>query len=84
MTEKYRFEEKFCDQIRRCSNCGFCHAVCPVFGLTMRPALSARGKMLMLQEVIEGNLDLDQELIETLCQCTTCANCSTNCLWVFW
>jgi Fe-S oxidoreductase len=45
----------------------------------MRPALSARGKMLMLQEVMEGNLDLDQELIETLCQCTTCANCSTNC-----
>lgn len=79
MKEKYEFEKKFREQVLRCSSCGFCHAVCPVFGLTMRPAFSARGKMLLLQEVMDGNIELNQELVESLCQCTTCANCSTNC-----
>jgi len=76
---KYGFERKFRDQVLRCSSCGFCQAVCPIFGLTFRPALNARGKMLVLQEVMDGDAELNQELIETLFQCTTCANCSTNC-----
>ena len=79
MKMKYGFERKFRDQVLRCSSCGFCQAVCPVFGITFRPALNARGKMLVLQEVMDGDAELNQELIETLFQCTTCANCSTNC-----
>ncbi|MEW5911192.1 MAG: 4Fe-4S dicluster domain-containing protein, partial [Thermodesulfobacteriota bacterium] len=46
--------KQFRDQIRRCSRCGFCQAHCPVFGATLRPALNARGKMLLLKEVLEG------------------------------
>jgi len=45
----------------------------------MRSAFNARGKMLLLKEVMEQKIDLNDELIETLFQCTTCANCSTNC-----
>ena len=79
MEARYRFIEKFGDQVLKCSSCGFCQAVCPLFDLTLRPALNARGKLLILREVIEGRLDLDQELVETLCQCTTCARCAKNC-----
>jgi len=79
MAVDFEFVKKFGDQVLRCSNCGFCRAVCPVFGLTKRPALNARGKMIILQEVMDGRLELDEQLIETLFQCTTCANCSTNC-----
>jgi len=77
--KNYQFVEKFRDQVLRCSSCGFCQAVCPVFGLTLRPALNARGKMLVLKEVMDGTIELSDELIETLFQCTTCANCSTHC-----
>ena len=63
----------------RCSSCGFCRAVCPVFGITKRPAFNARGKMLVLKEVMDGSIDLSDELIETLFQCTTCASCAKNC-----
>jgi len=35
--------------------------------------------MLILKEVMEGTLDLNDELIETLFQCTTCGNCTENC-----
>ena len=79
MKEKYDFETQFRDQVLRCSSCGFCRAVCPVFGITKRPALNARGKMLILKEVMDGNVDLNDELVETLFQCTTCASCSEQC-----
>jgi len=79
MEAKYDFEKKFRKQVLQCSRCGFCQAHCPVFGSTQRPALNARGKMLVLKEVMEGKIDLNDELIETLFQCTTCASCFENC-----
>jgi Fe-S oxidoreductase len=79
MKGNYEFENKFRDQVLRCSSCGFCRAVCPVFGLTKRPAFNARGKMLILKEVMDGNVPLNDELVETLFQCTTCASCANQC-----
>lgn len=79
MKTRYDFEKRFRDQILLCSRCGFCQAVCPVYGSTLRPALNARGKMLLLKEVMDGKIDLGDELIETLFQCTTCASCHENC-----
>jgi len=79
MKEKYRFGVDFGEQILRCSVCGFCQAVCPIYGLTHRPALNARGKMLLLQEILKGQMELDEDLIETLFQCTGCASCADNC-----
>jgi len=79
MENKYNFANKYRDQLLRCSSCGSCRAVCPVFGISKRPAYNARGKMLILKEVMEGTVELNDELIETLFQCTTCANCAANC-----
>jgi Fe-S oxidoreductase len=79
METKYDFAKKYREQILKCSRCGFCQAVCPAFGATLRPALNARGKMLLLKEVMDGRLDLSDELIETLFQCTTCASCTQGC-----
>ena len=79
MEAKYDFEKKFREQVLKCSRCGFCQAHCPVFGATLRPAYNARGKMLVLKEVMDGKIELNDELIETLFQCTTCANCYQNC-----
>ena len=79
MEKKYDFEKKYREQILQCSRCGFCQAVCPVYGATLRPALNARGKMLLLKEVMDNKIDLNDELIETLFQCTTCASCYQNC-----
>ena len=79
MEAKYDFERKYREQILQCSRCGFCQAVCPVYGSTLRPALNARGKMLILKEVMDGKIDLSEELIETLFQCTTCASCKEDC-----
>ena len=79
MEAKYDFARKYREQILKCSKCGFCQAVCPVYGSTIRPAFNARGKMLILKEVMDGEIELNDELIETLFQCTTCASCFENC-----
>ena len=79
MADPYEFTRRFADQIYKCSRCGFCQAVCPVYGLTHRPVHNARGKMLLLKEVLEGRLDFSRELMEVLSQCTTCATCTQNC-----
>lgn len=79
MEAKYEFERKYREQILQCSRCGFCQAVCPIYGSTLRPSLNARGKMLLLKEIMDGKIDLNDELIETLFQCTTCASCFENC-----
>jgi Fe-S oxidoreductase len=79
MRAEHKFETRFRDQILQCSRCGFCQAVCPVFGATLRPSMSARGKMLLLKEVMEGRIDLGDELIDSLFQCTHCAGCVDNC-----
>ncbi|PKN65889.1 MAG: (Fe-S)-binding protein [Deltaproteobacteria bacterium HGW-Deltaproteobacteria-15] len=79
MEPKYDFERKYRDVILQCSRCGFCQAVCPIYGVTLRPSYNARGKMLLLKEVMDGKIPLNDELIETLFQCTTCASCEKNC-----
>jgi len=79
MEAKYDFVKKYREQVLQCSRCGFCQAVCPVYGATLRPSYNARGKMLILKEVMEDKIPLDDELVETLFQCTTCASCYKNC-----
>jgi Fe-S oxidoreductase len=79
MEAKYDFERKYRTQILQCSRCGFCQAVCPLFGSTLRPGLNARGKMLLLKEVMDRKIELDDQLIDSLFQCTTCGACAENC-----
>jgi Fe-S oxidoreductase len=79
MDKRFKHSEEFMDMILRCANCGFCQAHCPVYGALHREALNARGKMIILQDVLEGRQEICDELVESLFQCTTCASCATNC-----
>ena len=79
MEAKYEFEKKYRKEILQCSRCGFCQAVCPIFGATLRPSYNARGKMLLLKEIMEGSIEPSQELADTFYACTTCQSCTYSC-----
>ena len=79
MDAKQDFEKKYRDQILRCSSCGFCQAVCPIFTLTLRPALNTRGKMLLLKEIMDGSIEFSHDVAETFYTCTTCQACGLTC-----
>jgi heterodisulfide reductase subunit C len=50
-------------------------------GLRLHPQAGAQcpGQNAALKEVMDGNLPLDDQLVESLFQCTTCASCFKNC-----
>lgn len=73
------FRENFEERILQCSQCGFCQAVCPLFAVSLRPAFNARGKMMVLKEALRGKLALDEQVVDSIFQCTACANCRHNC-----
>ena len=79
MTDQLRLDEKRRKAITQCSRCGFCRAVCPIFDLTKRPITNARGKMILMKEVMEGKLPVTEEVAKAFLRCTTCMNCTTNC-----
>lgn len=79
MSTQLQFDEKKRKAIAQCSRCGFCRAVCPIFDLTKRPITNARGKMILLKEVMEGKLPLTEAVAQAFLRCTTCMNCTTHC-----
>jgi Fe-S oxidoreductase len=79
MVEKLPRSSKLYDQILRCNHCGFCQGACPLFKVTRRNALNARGKMILLQDMLDGRQEVCNGLIETLFQCTLCGGCENQC-----
>jgi len=79
MTKQLQLDEKRRKAISQCSRCGFCRAVCPIFDLTKRPITNARGKMILMKEVVEGKLSVTEGVAQALLRCTTCMNCTVNC-----
>ncbi len=79
MALETRFSDDMKERILKCSECGFCQAVCPVFAATLRPAYNTRGKMMVLKEILDGNLDLSESVGDTFYVCTACQACLDGC-----
>jgi Fe-S oxidoreductase len=79
MADHLYLDEKKRKAITQCSRCGFCRAVCPIFELTKRPITNARGKMILLKEVMEGKIPATEGVAQALLRCTTCMNCTVSC-----
>ena len=71
--------DAYVERILKCSECGFCQAVCPVYEATLRPAYNTRGKMMVLKEILHDNLALSQAVGATFYACTGCQACLNGC-----
>jgi len=71
------------EQIRaaaaKCTYCGACQAVCPVYGQTRQDHASARGRLLQLCFWAEGRIPASRALADALAGCTLCMACEKNC-----
>lgn len=74
-----QFIERYKKEIARCVRCGFCQAVCPVYEDSFRPSYNARGRMLLLKEIMEGSIPICAELADPFYTCTTCRACTYSC-----
>ena len=63
----------------RCTKCGFCQAVCPLFLELGSEASVARGKVALMKAAFKGNIEPTPEFIEKMALCLNCKACVVNC-----
>jgi len=63
----------------RCSKCGACTAVCPLYQQTTYEGVTARGKLALLEAVVDNGLTPSPLLRARLQECLLCGACAANC-----
>lgn len=66
-------------EVEKCTSCGLCKDVCPVFGLSLREAESPRGKINLLLALIDEQLDPGEEAVDIFNRCLLCYACQDAC-----
>ena len=66
------------DAIQKCVHCGFCLPTCPTYQIEQQEMDSPRGRILLMKEVLEGNLAAD-DVSEHIDRCLGCLACETAC-----
>lgn len=67
------------EQLVTCTRCGMCQAVCPLFEQTRREADVARGKLALLNGLMENIFSDPDGVAQRLNKCLLCGSCAANC-----
>lgn len=67
------------EEIHKCSKCGLCQSVCPVYEQTGNDCSVSRGKFIMLNGIIKGDLQLNKNVNKYLDMCLKCNACKDFC-----
>src|SRR5882672_5662989 len=65
--------------IRTCVHCGFCLATCPTYVLLGDERDSPRGRIYMIQQMLERNAVPTPEVVTHIDRCLSCLGCVTTC-----
>jgi glycolate oxidase iron-sulfur subunit len=79
LKELVRLMKSLEDQLVVCMRCGMCQAVCPLFAETGREADVARGKLALLEGLMQEMFENPNGVYERLNRCLLCGSCEANC-----
>src|SRR5689334_4268599 len=65
--------------VRSCVHCGFCTATCPTYVLLGDERDSPRGRIVMMQQMLEAGGAPSPETVHHLDRCLSCLGCRTAC-----
>ena len=65
--------------LRTCVHCGFCTATCPTYVLLGDERDSPRGRIMLMQQMLEGGAAPNAETVRHLDRCLSCLNCRSAC-----
>src|ERR1700734_180846 len=65
--------------LRKCVHCGFCTATCPTYLLLGDERDSPRGRIVLIQDMLESQAAPDPETVLHLDRCLSCLSCMTTC-----
>lgn len=69
----------FKEDIHKCSKCGLCQSVCPLYNELKNECSVARGQFLMLEGVLKNKLKINKNINKYLDMCLKCNKCSEFC-----
>jgi glycolate oxidase iron-sulfur subunit len=67
------------DDIKECSKCGVCRAACPIFLIANNETASPRGRVSLVEAMLEGKLSISDRYIDTIRACIKCTRCADVC-----
>jgi glycolate oxidase iron-sulfur subunit len=79
LTDEYPEIARFSGEIIRCIKCGLCRAVCPTLIETVSESQGARGRVSLVEAVLDGRLTLSDVLAERISGCINCKACIEAC-----
>jgi len=65
--------------IRKCVHCGFCTATCPTYVLLGDELDSPRGRIYLMQDMLENARVPSREVVKHIDRCLSCLSCVTTC-----
>ena len=65
--------------IRKCVHCGFCTATCPTYVLLGDELNSPRGRIYLMQGMLEAEAKPSPEVVKHVDRCLSCLSCMTTC-----
>lgn len=67
------------EQLKKCVKCGTCRSNCPAFTAFQREPATARGKLALVQHLLKGDLELDDQTYLAMSKCLLCGSCVDRC-----
>ncbi|MBU1053498.1 MAG: (Fe-S)-binding protein [Proteobacteria bacterium] len=74
-----RLMEELDKMLAVCMRCGTCQAVCPLFSVTRKESDVARGKLAILNGLLNNMFENPDGVFEHLNRCLLCGSCAANC-----
>ncbi len=74
-----RFLADIYEDVSRCNKCSLCQAVCPTYQVNPVEWETARGRVALIRDAMEGRLELQEIADGPLSTCLTCDNCMAAC-----
>lgn len=71
--------EQYKDKIRKCSKCGLCQEVCPLYRIEGNECDTARGILILLKGILLKEVKMSNRVNKYLDKCLRCGNCSKCC-----
>lgn len=82
MTEdktNFKTLKDYSEDIYKCTKCGLCQSICPVYLNTGKETAVSRGKYTLLNGIINGKLKFNKKIAKTLELCLGCKACDDFC-----
>lgn len=67
------------DILRKCVHCGFCTATCPTYTELGDERDSPRGRVYLIQQMLESDKPAQAETVTHIDRCLSCLSCMTTC-----